>query len=293
MAQNEPPPEVRDFYLRDPAGVLRWLLQLSSTVSERGPIVHVPNGAIDFPEDVEKVNALDPPVGRIRLRRTADGLELIDSGGAVLPLASNFLKLLDTPAAYGGSSGYSVEVNIAEDGLIFVPKASTALLDKEYVMGGPLPYTTEYQLGANVVYLSRVFLASGQTMISGRFDLTAQTGANMQYRVGLYDQASPLDPAGTPNNKLAESLLTSSAFIGVKNVPYVTSYTVTTDGYYWNALVRSSNAGIKRVAAAPAPPLTSAPFRFVGGPGGGALPATITPPFVVTKIPIPFVSTRA
>ena len=86
MAQNQGPEEVQDFHLRDILGVLRHVLQLSATQGERGPIVYLPAGALDFVADPAEVNGLTPPVGRVRLRFNGTTWEGIDENGTIIPI---------------------------------------------------------------------------------------------------------------------------------------------------------------------------------------------------------------
>jgi len=125
VAKNIPPPEVQDYWLTDADGNKLHLLQLSAAKGEQGPIVFLPPGAIDFPVNTARVNQLEPPVGRIRLRWNGTGLEFIDDAGAITAVgggggASDFLGLTDTPGSYAGQAGLVPVVNLAETALEFV-----------------------------------------------------------------------------------------------------------------------------------------------------------------------------
>lgn len=303
MAENIPPPDVQDFDLQDAAGIKRHLLQLSAAESERGPTVFVPNGTIDFPEDFTRVNQLDPPEGRIRFRWNGTSFEGVTSAGVIIPIgggggSSTFLALTDTPGSYLNQAGRAPAVNVAENGLEFVPLGAGGggdALTNEWLLGSPLSYASEVSLAANQINYQRVYLPAGVTVARGQFETTNITGPNAQVRIGLYDQTDPDEGnyyavAGQPNDKVAESVL-GSVGAGSFTFNYGAGFLVPASGYYWVAIVRNAGGGQKRFRSTGGVNRFVTP-RWIEATAGGALPANATPATPTNDTPAVLVTTK-
>jgi len=156
---------------------------------------------------------------------------------------------------------------------------SLSLRPGHHSLGDILRYGPEGGLTSSVIQYTRIFLTSGT--ITDRMETFISSGglATRSFRLGLYDQATPLAVAGTPNNLVASIPATPTGGISNAYVKVNLSggpYTAPGDGYYWVALVADS-AALKF-------PVTPQVYRvgflaqqYYESTTGTALPATATP----------------
>lgn len=157
--------------------------------------------------------------------------------------------------------------------LINVP-SPTAVFPGALLYGGILDYTTgEGGRTSGEIQYVRVFVGAGRTFDRARVYVRsgAQTGRN--FRVAFYDQAIPLNLAGFPRNRLAQTPETPSGNTNEVFVEasFVSPVTVPVNGYYWIALIQDS-AAMKYTVSGLIPP-NLAPVYYESG-SGTTLPAT-------------------
>lgn len=113
----------------------------------------------------------------------------------------------------------------------------------EVTLGGILDYPSSGGPSASEIQYARVFLTAGQ--VYDRMKYFQESGGNPTRNVnlGIYDQATPASPTGTPDTRVAETGSTATA--SGDNGTYVTvnlttPYTVTTTGFYWLSIISDS-----------------------------------------------------
>jgi len=121
----------------------------------------------------------------------------------------------------------------------------------EHALGTVLNYQKTGSYSASKIQYTRVWLVEGLTM--DRMACYVVSGANgaRDLRMGVYEQADPLDPVGAPTNRVAQTNAFAPAVNGwarpqLTNAPTGGSGTPVTwepsTGYYWAAFITDETA---------------------------------------------------
>jgi parallel beta-helix repeat protein len=109
-------------------------------------------------------------------------------------------------------------------------------------LGSLLDYPASGGSSSGEVQYTRVWMFA-QTVLDG-LQCFLDTGGNASrdVRFGIYDQVTPTDPAGVPNNLVASTLAddTGGDDGTFKTISLTSNYTVPVTGYYWLAIVQDS-----------------------------------------------------
>jgi hypothetical protein len=94
------------------------------------------------------------------------------------------------------------------------------------------------------IQYTRIWLVSGTVLSSMETYIAAGGSGARSVRYGIYSQADPLNQAGIPLTRVAQTAAasTSGANGMFFNLPLLSSYTVIATGYYWLAKIQDSSA---------------------------------------------------
>ena len=168
----------------------------------------------------------------------------------------------------------SVATGAAQWKLSSVSGAGSLNNPGEYMFGTLLDYPSPGNVSAGTVFYLRLKFAAGVVFSDMRTFIDSGGSASRELRMGLYDQATPSDPAGEPNNRIAQTLSVntdnqSGLFM---TVPLIGGdYTISTTGFYWLAVVSDSTS--LKFAVTAAARANFLPVRQEAGTGTN-LPAT-------------------
>jgi hypothetical protein len=133
---------------------------------------------------------------------------------------------------------------------------------KQKMLGSLLDYRVSGSFSANEVQYTQVYLLVDQVIEAFRFFIDRTTGGTKQIRMGLYDQADPDDVDGVPQNRLVQTGLVNASAEDVFTTETLGSpLTITTSGYYWIAVVRSSGGGQFQIQQTDSYPADFLPVR--------------------------------
>lgn len=166
--------------------------------------------------------------------------------------------------------------------LLNLPQSGGAEAPGTVSFGSILFYPSQGGGLSNEIQYVRVKLAVGKTYDRGLTFIDSGGTAGRTIRIGVYDQVDPLNATQDPNNKIAETdAVTLAAANGTYISPEFTdglggsaeSFIVPISGFYWIALIQSSNA-IKFAVTAQTYRANLSPRREEAGTGG-LLPAAV------------------
>jgi len=144
----------------------------------------------------------------------------------------------------------------------------------EYMFGTLLDYPSPGNVSAGTVFYLRLKFSAGAEFTDMRTFIDSGGTAARELRMGLYDQLDPSDPAGEPDTRIAqtESVATTGQSGLFMTVPFIGgTYTVSTTGFYWLAVVADSTS--LKFAVTAAARANFLPVRQESGTGTN-LPAT-------------------
>ncbi|HEU03194.1 hypothetical protein LCGC14_0273540 [marine sediment metagenome] len=248
MPQNTPPPEVQDFHLFDVNGIKQHLLQLSGKIRA----VFFPQGFWDTrptPQDITTVPPTvtlppNPPNSRLRAFVVDRLLQIMDDTGAtgralgeLLGADANGILRAIPP---GPSGSLLLRDDSAVSGVSWQQLLAITEIPGQHQFGSVIDYTQEGPAPVvSEVQYTKVFLTQGISINSMSIFRTTGGSAARFINLGLYDQASPMDPNGQPRNRLAETGATATtgtdSFISPALIGAPIAIPAT--GFYWLAFI--------------------------------------------------------
>jgi len=174
--------------------------------------------------------------------------------GAQQSCAGNDSRLSDarTPTGHATSHQHNGvdEVATATPAANAIPKArADARLSRYWLNPSPVDQPGEWatfsrgvvqtagSISTSTVQYARVWLPAGITINNMKCNVVGGGSTTRYIRLGLYSQATPTSPTGTPNTKVAETAQVNTNTPGTNTVPLTASYLVPTSGYYWVAFI--------------------------------------------------------
>ena len=302
--------EVRDWILRDGDGKPRWVFQLAASVVSGGvAAAFLPSGILDW-FDLE-ADPIGPPEGRVRLYFKGGALwKIIGPFGVPIGAAVGSLGLADltdvddgtAPAAgliltghdaigpasahwdtlAAGPAGYVLQLDPGvEGGLVWAPMglgATPAAIPGFHLLGDPLNYSEQGSVDtAGEIQYTRVWLLKDQVFEFGRVFQVQGGSLAREFRIGIYDQADPAADTGEPNDRIAQTLSTTTPAAAngtYRDIAWVGGdYTIPATGWYWLAFVADTTTPLQ-FSISPGPyPAGFLPIRRESS-AGTTLPAT-------------------